>query len=439
MKRTVSIIISVILALAVLGLTALVLLQNKKPSGSAAPDELKTRSELIAKSLARSLSDPVANADDLSLSELMAQTRSDYPEVSQIRVANSKGLMVAASEDDLVGQPLSLPAGIKTLAEENLLLQPAAAGPKERSYWTAVPILLGKEKIGGLYLLTKSQAPPAASVRPAFPVPLVAGQAAALIIIILLLALSAPKTVTVVTAGEALAEFEHKKKEIEKELDSRRKDLKKVEAEAADHTRWLEMFRNEESDLTSQVKKMRQERTELEGVIDNGRKQLVEFEGLLRNKQSKLEEVSHHLTARIEEGIELDKRLVSIQQQEAELNTRMTELKKGEANLAQWLKQSKAEVQNLVQFIAEKRIEESELEQTIEEKRREASELDQKVEEMRGNIQELSDISEQWTGEKDRLSLEIGEKQKDLTAVMQLLEGSRARLEKLQKQETAVK
>jgi hypothetical protein len=439
MKRTVSITFSVILALAALGLTVYALRQNQKPAGAAAPDELKTRSELIAKSLARSLSDPVANADDLSLSELMAQARSDYPELTQIRVANSKGKIVAASEDDMVGQPLSLPAGIKTLADEKLLLQPAAAGPKERAYWAAVPILLGREKIGSLYLLTKGQAQPGASNKFIFPIPVMAGQGAVLLIIILLLVLSAPKTITVATSGEALAEFEHKKKEIEKELDSRRKELKKVEAEAADHTRWLEMFRREESDLSGQVKKMRQERTEMEDVIDQGRKQLVEFEGLLRNKQSKLEEVSQHLTARIEEGIELDKRLVSIQQQEAELNTRMTELKKGESNLAQWLKQSKVEVQNLVQFIAEKRLEESELEQTIEEKRREAAELEQKVEEMRGNIQEMSDICDQWTGEKDRLSLEIGDKQKDLTAVMQLLEGSRARLEKLQKQGTSAK
>jgi uncharacterized coiled-coil DUF342 family protein len=439
MKRTLAIIISVVLGLGVLGGTVISLRQYSKASGPGPQDELKTRSELIAKSLARSLSDPLANADDLALSELMAQSKADYPEVNEIFAVNSKGMVAVSSVDEAAGKELSLPDGIKRLEDEPLLMQPGASSSNERSYWTAVPVLLGKEKIGSLYLLTKGTPQAGSSAAGVLPVPLMAGQALALVVIILLLALSAPKKVTVATAGEALAEFEHKKKEIEKDLENKRKDLKKVEAEAADHTRWLEMFRGEEADLTSQVKRLRQERTELEGTIEQGRKQLVEFEGLLRTKQSKLEEVSHQLTARIEEGIELDKRLEIIQQQEAELNTRMAELKKGEANLAQWLKQSKAEVQNLVQFIAEKRLEESELEQTVEERKREAAELEERVNQVRGEIQELSDICEQWTQEKERLAGELGEKQKDLTAVMQLLEGSRARLDKLQRQETGTK
>jgi len=84
-------------------------------------------------------------------------------------------------------------------------------------------------------------------------------------------------------------------------------------------------------------------------------------------------------------------------------------------------------------------VEESELEQAIEERRREFHEMEDRTNQQRSEIQELAEICEQWGQERDRVAQEVAEKQQNLTAVMQLLEGTKSRLEKLQKQESAAK
>jgi|GEM_PF-1535832 len=438
MNNTLRITFGLILTVVVLGLSYWANIPAGKKPSSNQPDELKIRSELIAKNLARAVSDPFANQDDLALSEIIAQTKKDYSDVSDIYLVNLKDAVSAAADETQVGQNLSLPAGVKKLAGESVLIQPMG-DPKapQKEYWASAPIMLGQDKIGGAYILLKSKAKTAGAASSPGAIYILAGQGAALLLIVLLI-IFGPKSKAAEVSTEAFDKLEHKKKEIEKDLENKRKDLKKVEAEAADHNRWLEMFRSEENDLASQVKKLREERGQMDGQLDEGRKQLIEFETLLREKQTKLEEVSNHLTDRIQEGIELDKRLERIQHQEAELNQRMVELKKGEENLAQWLKQSKTEVQNLVQFIAEKRVEESELEQTIEERQRLNTELEERGQQLQSQIEELANVCEQWNAEHERLSNEISEKQQNLTAIMQLLEGSRTRLEKLQKQESGV-
>jgi len=434
--------IFIILATAGLAVSLLLSVLSHRNGGQAgaksAADPLWIKSEVMAKSLARTISEPLASGDDLLLSEVITQALADYPEAKLLMAANLKSQVVASSDEKLVGQAVSLPEGIKPLGSEDFLIQPQPAAPAGRSIiWTSVPVMLGRERIGILYLRTEG--PKAAVIRQGLPLPYLAGQALAslLVLVFILLGGGAPRTMA--AAPGSLAELEARRKDLERELEAKRKDLMRVESEAADHNRWLEMFRAEENDLAAQVKKLREERAHHEAEIEQGRKQLIEFEQLLREKQTKLEEVSQQLTARIQEGIELDRRLERVQRQEAELNQRMVELKKGEENLAQWLRNSKTEVQNLVQFIAEKRVEESEMEQTIEEKRREIEELNGQIAQQRAEIQELSEICEQWNQERERLSLEISEKQQSLTAVMQLLEGTKARLEKLQKQESSIK
>jgi predicted nucleic acid-binding Zn-ribbon protein len=438
MNNTLRITIGLVLTAAVLGLSYWANRPAGKKPGAGQPDELEIRSELVAKNLARVVSDPFANQDDLALSEIIAQTKQDYSEVSGIYIANLKDAIAAANDEDLVGQSLPLPAGIKKLAGEPILVQ-AAGNPKSDDpvYWAAAPILLGRERIGSVYIQLKGRAKTTGAIKTPQSIYILAGQAAVLALMILLM-IFGPKSKAAEVSTEAFDKLEQKKKDIEKDLENKRKDLKKVEAEAGDHNRWLEMFRSEENDLASQVKKLREERGQMDGQLDEGRKQLIEFETLLREKQTKLEEVSNHLSDRIQEGIELDKRLERIQHQESELNQRMLELKKGEENLAQWLKQSKTEVQNLVQFIAEKRVEESELEQTIEERQRLNAELEERGQQMQSQIAELASVCEQWSAEHERLSNEVSEKQQNLTAIMQLLEGSRTRLEKLQKQGSGV-
>lgn len=435
MNNTLRITIGLVLTAAVLGLSYWANMPAGKKPGAGQIDELNIRSELVAKNLARVVSDPFANQDDLTLSEIIAQTKQDYSEVSDLFIVNLKGEVAASSNETAVGDELILPSGIKKLAGEPVLVQSIVnAKSPGKAYWAAAPILLGRERIGGVYLRLSGKA---GAVKPPQSIYILAGQAAALALMILLI-IFGPKSKAAEVSTEAFDKLEQKKKDIEKDLENKRKDLKKVEAEAADHNRWLEMFRSEENDLASQVKKLREERGQMDGHLDEGRKQLIEFETLLREKQTKLEEISNHLSERIQEGIELDKRLERIQHQEAELNQRMVELKKGEENLAQWLKQSKTEVQNLVQFIAEKRVEESELEQTIEERQRLNSELDERGQQLQSQIAELANVCEQWSAEHERLSGEVSEKQQNLTAIMQLLEGSRTRLEKLQKQGSEV-
>lgn len=436
-KRGIIIALGLAAALAAGGLSYL---SHRRAPTPAGPDPAAAKAEVIAKGLGRSLAEPLASQDDLSLSELLAQAKADYREVALVTVVDLKGRVLASTDDKAVGGTLSLPQGIKPLGTEPLLAQGEPAGKDgKRNLWTAAPVLLGKEKIGSVYLRSAASGP-AGPPAPAMPLPLLAGQAAAIILLFVLLLAGGRAPAT---TGEAdpskLAELDQKRREVEKELESRRKELKKVESEAGDHNRWLEMFRAEENDLAAQVKKMREERAAHEAEIEQGRKQLIEFEQLSRDKQAKLEEISQQLTARIQEGIELDKRLERVQKQEADINQRMGELRKGEENLAQWLKSSKVEVQNLVQFIAEKRVEESELEQAIEERRREFQELDDRIAQQRSEIQELAEICEQWGQERDRVAQEVAEKQQNLTAVMQLLEGTKSRLEKLQKQEAGAK
>ena len=410
-------------------------LRQSAPQALAGVDELKVRSELIAKNMGRSLSDPLANKDDLALSEQLAQVKSDFPEVAAVIVVNLRDVVVASSDEGLAGTALSLPAGVQRLSAGPVPPQEVKADqPGQSAYWTAVPVLLGKERIGGIYLRT---AGPAAALAPAtLPLPLVAGQAASLLLLLALIMFAAPRGTVKVVASADAAKVEEEKKQVERELEQRKRDLKKVEAEAADHTRWLEMFRSEENDLAAQVKKLRAERAELDAAIDGGRKQLIEHEQLLREKSAKLEEVSNSLTARIQEGMQLDQRLETVLKQEADLNHRLTELKKGEENLASWLKNSKIEVQNLVRFIAEKRVEESELEQTVEEVKAELAGHQKRSEQLRAEVEELVGICDQLSNERNRLSQEVSEKQQNLTAVMKLLEGSRSRLDKLQKQTT---
>ena len=438
MNNTLRTSIILILVAAVLGLSYWAHLSIAKTNNASNIDEIKIRSELTAKNLARVVSDPFANADDLALAEIIAQAKQDYVEVADIYLVNLKGNIMASSVEATVGQPLALPKGIKQLGSEPVLIQ-LVENPKspDKIYWASAPILLGQESIGSIYLQAKGRVKSIGMANPAKSLYLFIGQVLGLTLIVLLIVLGA-KSKAAEVSTEAFDKLEHKKKEIEKDLENRRKELKKVEAEATDHNRWLEMFRSEENDLAAQVKKLREERGYLDGKLEEGRKQLIEFETLHDEKQIKLEEVSNQLTNRIQEGIELDKRLERIQRQEAELNQRMVELKKGEENLAQWLKQSKTEVQNLVQFIAEKRIEESELEQTIEEKQRLNAEFEEKGQQLQTQVQELANVCEQWNTEHERLSSEISEKQQNLTAIMQLLEGSRTRLEKLQKQESGV-
>lgn len=426
--------------LAAMGLSILSHRRVPSPAGQAGPDPAALKAEVIAKGLGRSLAEPLASQDDLSLSELLAQTKTDYPEVELVTVAGLKGQVVASTDEKAVGAALALPSGIKPLGSEAVSKQSLPADKTgKRALWTSVPVLLGKERIGAVYLKSLVAAPPAARSA-SLPLPFLAGQAAALVLLFVLLILGAGKKATAATADPAvLADLEQKRREIERELEAKRKELKKVESEAGDHNRWLEMFRAEENDLAAQVKKMREERAAHEAEIEQGRKQLIEFEQLLREKQARLDETSQQLTARIQEGIELDKRLERVQKQEVDLNQRMSELRKGEENLAQWLKSSKVEVQNLVQFIAEKRVEESELEQAIEERRREFQELEDRIAQQRSEIQELAEICEQWGQERDRVAQEVTEKQQNLTAVMQLLEGTKSRLERLQKQESGAK
>lgn len=430
--------ISLILTALVLGLSYWAHVSIVRTDKASDINEIKIRAELAAKNLARVVSDPLANADDLTLSEIIAQAKQDYAEVADIYLVNLKGNVIASNVETIVGQPLTLPKDIKQLGSETTLIQ-LVENPKspDKIYWAAAPILLGQERIGSIYLQAKGKVKLTGLANPAESLYLFIGQALGLILIALLMILGLKSKASEVST-ETFDKLEHKKKEIEKDLENRRKDLKKVEAEATDHNRWLEMFRSEENDLAAQVKKLREERGYLDGKLEEGRKQLIEFETLHNEKQAKLEEISNQLTNRIQEGIELDKRLERIQHQEAELNQRMVELKKGEENLAQWLKQSKTEVQNLVQFIAEKRIEESEIEQTIEEKQRLNAELEEKGQQLQTQIQELANVCEQWNAEHERLSNDISEKQQNLTAIMQLLEGSRTRLEKLQKQESGV-
>lgn len=438
MNNTLRITIGLVLTAVVLGLSYWANMPAGKKPGAAQSDELKIRSELVAKNLARVVSDPFANQDDLALSEIIAQTKQDYSEVSDLFIVNLKGGVAASSNETAVGDELILPSGIKKLTGEPVLVQSVVnAKSPDKAYWAAAPILLGRERIGSVYIQLKGRVKAAGAIKTPQSIYILAGQTAALALIILLM-IFGPKSKAAEVSTEAFDKLEQKKKDIEKDIENKRKDLKKVEAEAGDHNRWLEMFRSEENDLASQVKKLREERGQMDGHLDEGRKQLIEFETLLREKQTKLEEISNHLSDRIQEGIELDKRLERIQHQEAELNQRMVELKKGEENLAQWLKQSKTEVQNLVQFIAEKRVEESELEQTIEERQRLNAEMEERGQQLQSQIAELANVCEQWSAEHERLSNEVSEKQQNLTAIMQLLEGSRTRLEKLQKQGSEV-
>jgi predicted nucleic acid-binding Zn-ribbon protein len=434
MKKPVFITVSAVLVLAA-ALCAFLALRPALSPRAPAADELRVRSELIAKNLGRGLSDPLANRDDLSLSELVAQVRADFPEVAEVIVADLRDNVVAASDGAKSGAALRLPDGVDKLSGQASLLQPAAAeGRGQSAWWAAAPVLLGREPIGAVYLRTQG---PAAAAASTVPLPFVAGLAGSLLALLALVTAATPRGEVKVVASADAARVEEEKKQLERELDARKKELRKVEAEAADHTRWLEMFRSEENDLAMRVKKLREELSDLDAKVDSGRKQLIEHETLLRDKTAKLEEVSVNLTARIQEGVQLDQRLEAVQRQEADLNQRLVDLKKGEENLASWLKSSKVEVQNLVRFIAEKRVEESELEQQVEETRSGMVAQEKRAEQLRSEVEELTGICEQLSAERNRLALEVGEKQQNLTAVMKLLEGSRSRLEKMQQQHQA--
>ncbi|MRR10368.1 hypothetical protein EG831_09915, partial [bacterium] len=115
MKKPVFIAVSAVLVLAA-ALCAFLALRPALSPRAPATDELKVRCELIAKNLGRGLSDPLANRDDLSLSEQLAQARADFPEVAEVIVVDLRDNVVAASDEARAGAALRLPEGVAKLA-----------------------------------------------------------------------------------------------------------------------------------------------------------------------------------------------------------------------------------------------------------------------------------------------------------------------------------
>src|SRR2546421_11835347 len=146
LKLKLSLVITVLLAVTVVLLSAMLLRQQQRTLTA----EMVKRGLTIAQNLAASAKNPLLSEDELTLNVLVKDAMKD-PDVAYVAITDEKGRTLAHSDVHRVGRPLERPGRLKPLGRE-LLVQTYERGPGDEIIDFSMPLAFRKVRVGALYL-----------------------------------------------------------------------------------------------------------------------------------------------------------------------------------------------------------------------------------------------------------------------------------------------
>ncbi len=159
LKLKLSLVITVLLAVTVVLLSAMLLRQQQK----TLTVEMVKRGLTIAQNLAASAKNPLVSDDELTLNLLVKEALKD-PDVAYVAITDEKGKILAHSDVHRVGRALERPARLRPLGKE-LLVQTYEAAGDENIIDFSVPLSFRQVPVGALYLGVSQRANVAALAR----------------------------------------------------------------------------------------------------------------------------------------------------------------------------------------------------------------------------------------------------------------------------------
>ena len=158
LKLKLSLVITVVLAMTVVLLSAMLLRQQQ----NALTAEMVKRGLTIAQNLAASAKNPLVGDDEPTLNLLVKEALKD-PDVAYVAITDEKGRALAHSDMHLVGRPLERPEQLKPLGSELLVQTYAADGADVIDF--SIPLSFRQVPVGALYLGVSQRANAAALAR----------------------------------------------------------------------------------------------------------------------------------------------------------------------------------------------------------------------------------------------------------------------------------
>src|SRR6266850_5115946 len=146
LKLKLSLVITVLLAVTVVLLSAMLLRQQQQ----TLTVEMVKRGLTIAQNLAASAKNPLVSDDELTLNLLVKDAMKD-PDVAYVAITDEKGKALAHSDVHLVGRPLERPPGLTPLAAELIVQTYKAPGAGDLIDFS-VPLTFRRVRVGALYL-----------------------------------------------------------------------------------------------------------------------------------------------------------------------------------------------------------------------------------------------------------------------------------------------
>ena len=145
LKLKLSLVITVVLAVTVVLLSAMLLRQQQK----ALTAEMVKRGLTIAQNLAASAKNPLVRDDEPTLNLLVKEAMKDE-DVAYVAITDEKGRALAHSDMHLVGRPLERPARLRPLGSGLLVQTYAAEGADIIDF--SIPLSFRQVPVGALYL-----------------------------------------------------------------------------------------------------------------------------------------------------------------------------------------------------------------------------------------------------------------------------------------------
>src|SRR2546425_4394706 len=159
LKLKLSLVITGLLALTVILLSAMLLRQQQRTLTA----EMVKRGLTIAQNLAASAKNPLVSEDELTLNLLVKDAMKD-PDVTYVAITDEKGRTLAHSDVHFVGRPLERPDRLQPLGGE-MLVQTYEATAGDDVIDFSVPLTFRQVRVGALYLGVSQRANAAALAR----------------------------------------------------------------------------------------------------------------------------------------------------------------------------------------------------------------------------------------------------------------------------------
>jgi adenylate cyclase len=159
LKLKLSLLITVLLTLSVVLLSAMLLRQQQ----TTLTAEMVKRGLTIAQHLAASAKNPLVSDDELTLNLLVKEALRD-PDVAYVVITDDKGKALAHSDVTLVGRPLERPGRLAPLGAQLMVQTYEQAGGRELIDFS-VPLMFRQVNVGALYLGFSQQSISAALAR----------------------------------------------------------------------------------------------------------------------------------------------------------------------------------------------------------------------------------------------------------------------------------